>query len=143
MAEINRSSKPARRWQIDLPSAHVTIEPRNVGTAFRRISDYLAPFGGGAPHLELLARFLGGEWFEATVAASVDATAAGDTPFAHGLGRVPSFVMLSVPIDGGIGGVRGLPAGGDGTTGVNVTAWTRSTFAVRASVTGDYQFIVL
>jgi hypothetical protein len=136
-------SRQATPWRLNLPPANVAAEPRNVEEAFRRIEDYLAPYGGGAPHLELLARFLGGHWFEGTVSASVDATIAGDTVFTHNLNRVPGLVILSAPTDGSAGRVRGLPAGGAGATGVNVGAWTNTAISVRADVTGSYQFIVL
>ena len=136
-------SRQAVPWRLNLPPANLVAEPRNIEEAFRRIEDYLRPYGGEAPHLELLARFLGGHWFEGQVDASVDVSTAGDSTFGHNLNRVPALIILSAPTDGGIGRVRGLPAGGSGATGVNVGPWTKTTISVRASDSGTFQFIVL
>lgn len=133
----------ARPWPLDLPPASQGADGRTVEEAFRRIQEWAAPFGGGAPSLELLARWLGGQHFEGQVNSSVDATTAGDTTFTHNLGRVPALIILSPPTDGGTGMVRGLPAGGDGTTGVNVGAWTKTQISVRATVSGTFQFVVI
>lgn len=133
----------ARPWQLNLSPAPPGGSEVVVEENFRRIEEYLRPYGGGAPHLELLARLLGGQWFEGTVTASTSSSADDDTTFAHNLGRVPSLVFLSAPTDGLAGRIQALPAGGDGSTGANVSRWTRTQIHVRASVTGAYQFLVL
>jgi hypothetical protein len=121
----------------------VTGEPRELEENFRRMEDFLAPYGGVAPHLELLARFLGGQHFEGAVVQSTGVLAADDTTFTHNLGRVPTLVIVSADTDGSAGRVVGLPAGEQGPIGANVSKWTRTEIAVRATVAGAYQFIVL
>ena len=137
----DRRARPHRlNFAPSPPTGDVTLA---LQENLRRLEDFFLPYGGGAPHPELLARFLGGQWFEAPVAASTGSTEADDTVFMHNLGRVPQVVLLSIPTDGGAGRVQGLPAGSDGSGGANVGPWTQTTVSVRASVTGTYQVIVL
>ena len=116
---------------------------RVIQENFRRMDDYFGPYGGAAPHLELLSRFLGGQWFEGQVVNTTSTLPADDTEFEHNLNRVPELVILSAPTDGNGGVVIALPAGGQGPIGANVQPWTRTKIFVRSSVTGLFQFIVL
>ena len=105
---------------------------------FERIRDLLTPRSNELAVVGArLAAILGGEWLEGVV------DAVNDTEFAHGLGRIPTVVFLSVAYDSNAGpGVRGIAAGGLAAPG-NATPWTTSSVFVRATVTGSYGFMVI
>jgi hypothetical protein len=103
---------------------------------FRRISDWVRPFGGGVPEPYQLARLLGGSYVTGNVIV------ASDVAFEHRLGRIPGQILLSSDLAGTGGRVLGSPGGG-GAGGSNSQPWTNARVFVRATVDSEYAFILI
>lgn len=111
---------------------------------FRRLEDWLQPYGGRERNgLRLLAQLLGGQYLEVDV-AQVAAGVNGDTEIDHDLGRIPSQIVIQTDLRGFGGLVRGAPSGGLGAsgTGSNENAWTDTKIYLRADVTSTYGLVV-
>lgn len=128
--------RPLRLDLLDQPVAVDDKRQEWVRTNFRKMASYFGDFGGKRPSLSLLARILGGQMFQGRVARFED------TEFPHEMDRVPTIILLSIALDGGVGQVLGIPSGVDSGL-ANRTPWTRSSIFVRATVEAEYQFIAL
>lgn len=115
---------PLDAWEAALP-----VIQRN----FDLIATYLSELGGGASGLGTLAQTMGWTHFRGPVQS------ASDTMFAHNLGRVPEKIVHVVDTDGQGRMVLGNRSG----SGPNTNPWTASEIWVRASVTGNFEFMVI
>lgn len=126
-----------------LPINDLNHEAKNVNENFRRIDEWVRPFGGNQPEPLQLARLLGCAYVTGRVAPSTDGSGTADGRFSHKLGRIPTMILLAVDMQGLGGVVYGLPSGGNGTAGGNQTPWTKTDIYVRASRDSTYAFFVI
>lgn len=115
---------PLESWEAALP-----VIQRN----FELIEAYLRTLGGGSRTTETMSQLMGWAHFRGPVSSS------SDTRFSHNLNRVPEKIVHVVDTDGQGRMVLGSPAG----TGPNTTPWTANEIYVRASVTGNFEFMVI
>ncbi len=122
---------PLRLVRVPLDSweAAVVVIQRN----FEAIESYLRTLGGGSRGMATMAQAMGWAHFKGAVSD------AADTKFTHNLGRIPEKIVHVVDTDGQGRMVLGSPGG----TGPNTTPWTANEIWVRASVTGNFEFMVI
>lgn len=105
---------------------------RDVREALDAFSDALQSIQQGG--LRAVAAVAGGVFVEGEVLSGED------VQVDHGLGRIPSQVMISSAQDGLAGEILGAPGG---VAGGNAALWTVESVFVRASRTAVYQFVVV
>lgn len=115
---------PLESWEAALP-----VIQRN----FELVEAYVRTLGGGSRTPETMSQLMGWAHFRGSVSDM------SDTRFSHNLGRIPEKIVHVVDTDGQGRVVLGNPAG----TGPNTTPWTSNEIYVRASVTGNFEFMVI
>lgn len=135
---LQQGGRIDRRPFALFPITDDSVRTQVLDENFRRIEDWIRPLASdrNTDGLQTFADLFGGQLFEGWVFA------AEDTPYEHGLGRTPRYVVLSVQLDAVGGAVVGLPQGELGPSG-NEARWTSTRLYVRATIDGRYRFVVM
>lgn len=129
--------------QLRRVSEDPELQVRDIRDNFDQLEQAEIQRRGSNP-LARLGMAVGGACAEGIVLeASTSAEEDVDVVIQHGLGRIPSRILVGIPTDGLGGQVYGNPAGGSASSGGNQQAWTTEYAYLRASRSATYDVVLI